>query len=427
MQLPCNVHNLKLSSANWNMSQVVVAPDRAMRKASYPWTLNNYSELELKTLIDLTKNEEVADQLGIRLLVFGKEIAPTTGTPHLQGYIHFKPNCSKSMKAVHRLPGFARVALMCNQRGSPQQCYDYVIKGEEKIPGSEQVKILGETFWQYGSIPEQGKRTDLQETLKAFTNSGFDLKRVAQECPDQFVKYHRGFQAMASLLNDKTRSWKTVVIWLHGPTGTGKSMTAYKLTENGVPCYYKDCHSAWWDGYTTQPVCVLDDYRPEMCTFSALLNLLDRYPLSLQVKGSQVQCLFKYLIVTTPKNPSQTWIRQDEEHLQQLERRVDHKFKFPLSGEQELNLKELLHKVSMELGSDQYRMMNSPQTTCLDSEEDEEEIPNSQESRILTPLRGVLRKRDEEDEESEQQCKQLKNNVVTDISDIPLDEIFFLY
>lgn len=330
------------------MSQSVITADRKQRKASYPFTLNNYSEKELATLIELTKNEEVCESLGIRLLCFGKELAPTTGTPHLQGYIHFRPNCSKSMQAVHRLPGFARAALMANQRGSPQQCLDYCKKGEPGTPGSEESKILGVDYWEFGTVPEQGKRTDIAETMKSFTNSGFDLKKLARECPDQFVKYHRGFQAMAALLDDRFRAWKTQVIWLYGATGTGKSSMAFELMKKGVPCYYKDCHSAWWDGYTTQPVCVLDDYRPDMCTFSALLNLLDRYPLSLQVKGSTVQCLFKYIIVTTPRNPSSTWEKQSRENLEQLNRRIDHKFQFPLSFEEKSRLDSLLKIIVKE-------------------------------------------------------------------------------
>jgi hypothetical protein len=409
------------------MSQAIVVPDRAKRHASYPFTINNYTQAELDALIALTRNEEVCHQLGIRLLVFGKEVAPTTGTPHLQGYIHFRPNSSKSMQATHRIPGMRRAALMANQRGTPQQCVDYCTKGEENIPGSEQAKILGETYWQYGTVPEQGKRTDLQETLKVFTTSGFNLKQVAIQCPDQFVKYHRGFQAMASLINDERRSWKTQVIWLHGPTGTGKSMTAYKLIENGVDCYYKDCHSGWWDGYTTQPVCILDDYRTEMCTFSALLNLLDRYPLSLQVKGSQVQCLFKYLIVTTPKPPASTWAKQDRENLLQLKRRVEHTFQFraspeePLSPEDTVSLGSLIHQISMEHGSDHYRMMYQTSLETVSTQDSDEEMPNSQESRILMPICGEVHLRSEEDEEERLSTRHRAESF--DVEE--LDEFFF--
>lgn len=45
--------------------------------------LNNYSEEEVQNIQDSVKNEK----LGIKFLIFGKEVAPTTGTPHLQGYL----------------------------------------------------------------------------------------------------------------------------------------------------------------------------------------------------------------------------------------------------------------------------------------------------------------------------------------------------
>ncbi len=42
------------------------------------FTLNNYTEIELGGL----QSEEIY----FSFILFGKEIAPTTGTPHLQGY-----------------------------------------------------------------------------------------------------------------------------------------------------------------------------------------------------------------------------------------------------------------------------------------------------------------------------------------------------
>ena len=53
------------------------------KSKSWCWTLNNYSEEEVQNIQDSVKNEK----LGIKFLIFGKEVAPTTGTPHLQGYL----------------------------------------------------------------------------------------------------------------------------------------------------------------------------------------------------------------------------------------------------------------------------------------------------------------------------------------------------
>jgi len=51
---------------------------------SWCWTLNNWTAVALQQLEALFATERV------KYLVFGKEVCPTTGTPHLQGFVVFK-------------------------------------------------------------------------------------------------------------------------------------------------------------------------------------------------------------------------------------------------------------------------------------------------------------------------------------------------
>lgn len=53
------------------------------RARGYRFTLNNYTDEEVKRLTMYGHSKTLK-------FVFGKEIAPTTGTPHLQGYIYHK-------------------------------------------------------------------------------------------------------------------------------------------------------------------------------------------------------------------------------------------------------------------------------------------------------------------------------------------------
>jgi len=50
---------------------------KSTRSAGWTWTLNNYTDE------DITKLQA----LNIKYICYGKETAPTTGTPHLQGYL----------------------------------------------------------------------------------------------------------------------------------------------------------------------------------------------------------------------------------------------------------------------------------------------------------------------------------------------------
>jgi len=55
------------------------------RCKSWPFTLNNYTlqnELDIQLLAKMDNS--------ILYLVYGREVCPTTGTPHLQGFIQFK-------------------------------------------------------------------------------------------------------------------------------------------------------------------------------------------------------------------------------------------------------------------------------------------------------------------------------------------------
>lgn len=64
------------------------------RHRGYVFTLNNYTEDEVTQLLEVA-------QLHAQYYMFGKEVAPTTGTPHIQGYIYWKNG--KSMTASRKL------------------------------------------------------------------------------------------------------------------------------------------------------------------------------------------------------------------------------------------------------------------------------------------------------------------------------------
>ena len=62
------------------------------RVRSYIFTHNNYI------------NTDLEDNLDCKYIIYGKEVAPTTNTPHLQGFVSF--NTVKSFKQVVKLlPG----------------------------------------------------------------------------------------------------------------------------------------------------------------------------------------------------------------------------------------------------------------------------------------------------------------------------------
>lgn len=138
-------------------------------------TLNNYSEDGLRTWMEAINNVKVA------YLCFQKEVAPTTGTPHLQGFVAFTSNYRLS--AVKTLLGQSIHALRSN--GTPSQNRDYCKKSQTAIVDS---------FQEFGTLPKdpsRGKRTDF-DNFKTAVSEGLRCKRQARELfPELVAKYPR--------------------------------------------------------------------------------------------------------------------------------------------------------------------------------------------------------------------------------------------
>lgn len=150
----------------------------------------------------------------LKYLVYGRETAPTSGTPHLQGYLETHSNIR--ITGLHKIPGFES-AHFIQARGTPQQNRDYCTKGGD--------------FVEFGTISAgRGERTDLaavRDILKEQPNRA-GLKRVLDEYPGDFIRYHGGLEKAMKLLrpdlpvdtNVELREWQVELMDLfeeHSP------------------------------------------------------------------------------------------------------------------------------------------------------------------------------------------------------------------
>ena len=148
-----------------------------MSRSKY-WTitLNNYEDS------DLAQWRSVVAEGKATYICWQKEIAPTTGTPHLQAYACFSDR--KRLKGVKRILGDRIHAVLSN--GSPSSNRAYCSKEGQ---GAEEG-----TFEEYGEIPadpKRGTRTDFDE-FKEAVNSGLRCKRKARsDFPELVAKYPR--------------------------------------------------------------------------------------------------------------------------------------------------------------------------------------------------------------------------------------------
>lgn len=277
------------------------------RSRAMCFTFNNYTDDDVDRIRSVCQSCEYG--------VFQREVAPDTGTKHLQGFVY-----AKSAKTFSRWKSLiGDRAHLEKTRGSPQQASDYCKKEDSREPGTQPEE--------FGELPTQGRRSDLEAISEAIT-AGASVQEVATSHPGDFIRYHRGIEHFHALVQGR-RAWKTSVIWLYGPTGTGKS---YFASSRFPEAYWKMGTSKWWDGYYGESDVIIDDYRRDLCTFAELLRLFDRYPMLVERKGSSCNFLCRNLVITTPDSPRVTWEGRTEEAMGQLLRRIDEVWHFPAVG-----------------------------------------------------------------------------------------------
>jgi len=228
------------------------------------------------------------------------EIAPTTLTPHIQAYVQLKEK-----KRLTFIKGFFPTAHLEKARGTAEQNVEYCSKEG------------GTGLWSHGNYISEGKCRGLEDAI-ALIKQGGTLSTVANDLSDTWVKHHRGLIELAGRISLR-RDFVPEVFWFYGATGTGKSREA---ASQAPEAFYKMGGNKWWDGYDNHEAVIIDDYRRDLCTFSELLRMLDRYPYRLEVKGGSCEFAARRIYITTPKSPEDTWEGRSDEDIAQLTRRI---------------------------------------------------------------------------------------------------------
>lgn len=124
----------------------------------------------------------------------------------------------------------------------------------------------------------------------------------------------------------KRRAAPTVYL-LYGKAGVGKTRLVNDKYPIGDVSFKKAPDTRWFDGYDAQDVLLLDDFSGAASKMSLnyVLQLLDRYEMSVEVKGDTVPLLATKIFITTNNHPS-TWFKWDNrrEQYKALARRIHH-------------------------------------------------------------------------------------------------------
>lgn len=283
-----------------------------VKSRNWVFTINNWTQEEYAALqqwssgtqckyIVIGKEQGAGAQRPEEVLARPNEEAE--GTRHLQGYVELTG--ARTRKWLSKQSGFTRAYLEA-RRGSGAEARSYCQKDGD--------------FWEAGTakgVPSE--RVDLN-TIKDDIDKGKDELYIASTYFSRWCQYRRSFQEYIRLRNGARRKWKswTNVIW--GGTGLGKTRFVYQQHPDDDIWVYPG--SGWFDGYEGQPIALFDDYRGDL-DISTMLQVLDRYPMAVPIKGGHVNWNPRRIYITSNIMPTMWYESIDGETRAALLRRLD--------------------------------------------------------------------------------------------------------
>lgn len=218
------------------------------------------------------------------------------GTSHFQGYAEFKG--ARTLSWFKQLTGLERAHIE-TRRGTGSQAANYCMKDDSRLDGP----------YEWGEMKEQGKRSDL-EAIRRELDENKPMKRIAEDHFSSWCRYQKSFNIYKQM-KIQPRNWAMELVFIIGPTGTGKSRRAHEMA--GESAYFKP-PGKWWDNYTGEHTVVLDEFYGHSMPFTHLLQLCDRYPYMVEPKGyPAVQFVSKRIIFTSNQNPKD-WYSSERTH-----------------------------------------------------------------------------------------------------------------
>lgn len=168
-------------------------------------------------------------------------------------------------------------------------------------------------FIEEGELPEYCRKLDKREkALYAIEHSNIEC---IQSGHFNFSELTRIQTIRNMFLEEWPQFEKRTVKWFYGPTGSGKTRSAWEelLAETDIKNIWISSGKIepFLNGYVGQQCVILDDFRPGSCRFDLLLRLFDGYPCTVNVKGGHCNWMAKKIIVTAPIAPEEMYVNHE--------------------------------------------------------------------------------------------------------------------
>lgn len=257
--------------------------------------------------------------IAIKYLSYQEERCPKTGRCHLQLFMITK---DKVKHSTLRKNFPKHYIAMRYKKATNKQADEYTKKKET---------ATGKHVYQGGEFEDDqsGKRTDLQEVLKA-CEDGATLDAIVRTHGSTFVKYPRGILLAKKILQKPDPNRKVEVVLFTGPTGTGKTSFVKRLIEMGNNSVYvpeaNNSNMLSFEEYDGEQVISIEELSKcagPSCQIpsAALLKLCDNGAVKLMGRGQSCHAKHSFVYITSNFEPDQ-W-GMSEEHLAAFLRRVN--------------------------------------------------------------------------------------------------------
>jgi len=259
---------------------------RPAARFNYRFTYNNYTEdgeYELKSWL---KNF-------CKYACYGHEIAPTTGTPHLQGY--FSLIKKQRINGLQKKLQLKKISLaILKADASAEENKAYCMKEDPH------------NFWEYGNISlcGAGARTDLTE-VTCRIKDGTDIETIAYDYSEEYVKYARGLRDLHSITKKRriAEERDITVSVFYGASGTGKTKRAIEECKKmgfGYPfiCIHPNADTLWFNNYNGEKGLVIDDFYGWIKP-AELYRFLDKNICQIPYKGGYMYAEWTHVWITS--------------------------------------------------------------------------------------------------------------------------------
>ena len=233
----------------------------ARRNRGFTFTWYEFPGATIESL-----QQRALDTEGAKYVIAGREVCPTTGRQHIQGYIYFTDK--KSLASVRVL--FPRAHIEC------------AFTITEAI---EYCKKEG-NYLEFGDPPIDQKKKGAAEKER-WDNAWRDAKSGSLESipADIRIRQYSQLLKIARDYQNKPSALPGVCgLWVFGLSGAGKSTSVHSQ----YPEAYLKNASKWWDGYQGEETVVLDDVDPSHAPWIGRYIKIwaDSFPFLAESKGS---------------------------------------------------------------------------------------------------------------------------------------------